>query len=173
MADLCIFGYCLNAGYQKISNKERFENKAPPSPPAPAPSPPSPPAHAPSPPSPSAPSPVKETSKSITTILIIGYIFYLIIAIILGIWAVKLSWRSNSLIEWDKGYKIFFAFFAFLGGFQYLVSHLIFKADLLSYIRKIKPVVALAAAPIVATAVTNPEVIRGGMQKLGRMLTRK
>jgi len=218
MADLCLFGYCAKAGWQKFTNKEYFDNSnitppttAPALPSTTAPASPSPPTSTtvdpsttapalPSTTAPASPSPPtsttvdpstttqsqpdivvtsntdssnKKANEKLTVIGIIGLIIYLIIAIALGIWAVKLSWSSNTLIEWGKGYKIIFAFFAFIGAFQYLVAHLVFKADLLGYIRKIKPAVAVLAAPIVASAVANPDVIKGGMKRLAKALQRK
>ena len=60
-----------------------------------------------------------------------GGIIVLIIYILLGLYAAKLSWNSNSRIHWDTGFKIFFAIFAFLSPLSYLPSHLIYKVDLL------------------------------------------
>ena len=65
-------------------------------------------------------------------------IFLLLIGIPITIWACYLSWTSNTVVEWGTGFKILFAFFAFLSPFNYLVSHLIHKYDLLTYIEKIK-----------------------------------
>lgn len=77
-------------------------------------------------------------TKINTTGGIIAGVFSLIFIIVFGSYAAYLSWRSNSLINWGTGWKIFFGFFAFLFGFNYLVSYLIFKADLVAYIRRSK-----------------------------------
>ena len=65
-------------------------------------------------------------------------IFFLVIGIPLTIWACYLSWTSNTVIEWGTGFKVLFAFFVFLSPIGYLLSHLIHKYDLLTYIEKIK-----------------------------------
>ena len=65
-------------------------------------------------------------------------IYLLLIALPLGIAACYFSWTSNTLIEWGTGFKVLFAFFAFLAPLQYLLSHLIHKYDLLTYIEKQK-----------------------------------
>jgi len=65
-------------------------------------------------------------------------IFILLAGIPLTIWACYLSWTSNTIVEWGTGFKILFAFFAFLSPLGYLLSHLIHKYDLLTYIEKIK-----------------------------------
>ena len=65
-------------------------------------------------------------------------IYLLLIGIPMGIVACYLSWNSNTLIEWGTGFKVLFAFFAFLGPLNYLLSHLIHKYDLLTYIEKEK-----------------------------------
>lgn len=65
-------------------------------------------------------------------------IFFLLLGIPLTIGACYLSWESNTLIEWGTGFKVLFAFFAFLSPFSYLLSHLIHKYDLLTYIKKQK-----------------------------------
>ena len=69
-------------------------------------------------------------------LLLIIFIFLLIIP--LTILACYLSWNSNTLIEWGTGFKVLFAFFAFLCPINYLVSHLTHKYDLLTYIEKQK-----------------------------------
>lgn len=65
-------------------------------------------------------------------------IFILLAGIPLTIWACYLSWTSNTIVEWGTGFKVLFAFFAFLSPLGYLFSHLIHKYDLLTYIEKIK-----------------------------------
>lgn len=69
------------------------------------------------------------------------FTFFLIIFLILlgipaTIAACYFSWTSNTVVEWGTGFKILFAFFAFLAPFNYLLSHLIHKYDLLTYIEK-------------------------------------
>lgn len=65
-------------------------------------------------------------------------IYLLLIALPMGIAACYFSWTSNTLIEWGTGFKVLFAFFAFCGPLNYLLSHLIHKYDLLTYIEKEK-----------------------------------
>lgn len=65
-------------------------------------------------------------------------IFILLVGIPLTIWACYLSWTSNTVVEWGTGFKILFAFFVFLSPLSYLLTHLIHKYDLLTYIEKIK-----------------------------------
>lgn len=69
--------------------------------------------------------------------------FFIIFLILLGIPATiaacYFSWTSNTVIEWGTGFKVLFAFFAFLAPFNYLLSHLIHKYDLLTYIEKKNP----------------------------------
>ena len=65
-------------------------------------------------------------------------IFILLAGIPLTIWACYLSWTSNTLVEWGTGFKVLFAFFVFLSPLSYLLTHLIHKYDLLTYIEKIK-----------------------------------
>ena len=65
-------------------------------------------------------------------------IFIFLIIIPLTILACYLSWTSNTFIEWGTGFKVLFAFFAFMSPISYLVSHLIHKYDLLTYIEKQK-----------------------------------
>ena len=65
-------------------------------------------------------------------------IFILLVGIPLAIWACYLSWTSNTVVEWGTGFKVLFAFFAFLSPLNYLLTHLIHKYDLLTYIEKIK-----------------------------------
>lgn len=67
--------------------------------------------------------------------LLLLLIVILVIELALAIWAVYLSWTSNSLIEWNAFAKVFFALFAFLFSINYLITHLINKWDLVSYIR--------------------------------------
>ena len=65
-------------------------------------------------------------------------IFILLVGIPLTIWACYLSWTSNTVVEWGTGFKVLFAFFVFLSPLSYLLTHLIHKYDLLTYIEKIK-----------------------------------
>lgn len=82
------------------------------------------------------------TSDTVSTIGFFGFFFLIIFIIFIGIpitiGACYLSWTSNTIIEWGKGFKVLFAFFAFLAPSSYLLSHLIHKYDLLTYIEKQK-----------------------------------
>jgi hypothetical protein len=72
----------------------------------------------------------------------LGFFFFMIFLLLIGIpitiLACYLSWTSNTVIEWGEGFKVLFAFFAFFSPFNYLLTHLIHKYDLLTYIEKIK-----------------------------------
>jgi hypothetical protein len=69
---------------------------------------------------------------------ILWWVIYIVIMIPFAIFAVFLSWSSNSLIEWGTGFKVFFAFFAFIMPINYLFTHLIHKYDLVTHIEKQK-----------------------------------
>lgn len=81
-------------------------------------------------------------SADIATLGFFGIILFLLlilfIVIPITIAACYLSWTSNTAIQWGTGFKVLFAFFAFLAPFHYLINHLIHKYDLLTYIEKIK-----------------------------------
>jgi len=85
----------------------------------------------------STPTPQAAVSK-FTAGSIFGFIFMFIFIIVFGAYAAYLSWKSNSLIEWGTGWKILFSIFAFMAGFSYLISYLIYKADLVAYINRSK-----------------------------------
>lgn len=72
---------------------------------------------------------VKPLSKPI---LITIYIIYFI----MGIYAARLSWYSNTKAGWDYGYKVLFSLFAFMFPMTYITAHFIFKIDLLNRIKK-------------------------------------
>lgn len=65
-------------------------------------------------------------------------IFIYIVEFIIGIIAVYFSWTSNTLLDWNAFAKVFFAFWAFVSGFYYLITHLINKLDLILCIKKIR-----------------------------------
>lgn len=88
------------------------------------------------------------------------------IEIALAVWAVYLSWTSNSLIEWNIFAKLFFAIFAFLFSVSYLITHLINKWDLIHYIKTHKQEVnAFQIQPLVPVEVQR---IAGGGPRKGR-----
>jgi hypothetical protein len=60
----------------------------------------------------------------------------LIIYLVVGIYAAKLSWYSNTLAKWSQGYKVLFAIVAFMFPFTYITAHILFKLDLLERIKK-------------------------------------
>jgi hypothetical protein len=61
----------------------------------------------------------------------------LIIEILIGVWAAKLSWSSNELVQYSVVPRAIFAIFAFLFGVVYLLSYLLFKWDLVTEIVRI------------------------------------
>jgi len=64
-----------------------------------------------------------------------------------GIFAVYLSWTSNALIGWSTFPRVVFAIFAFLFGFNYAITHLINKLDMVMYIRKLHQAGVVARQP--------------------------
>lgn len=66
-----------------------------------------------------------------TPLVMLMFIIYLI----LGIYAARLSWFSNTKAGWNNGYKVLFAIFAFMFPVTYITAHIIFKLDLLSKIK--------------------------------------
>ena len=72
--------------------------------------------------------PVEPMSQSM---MLLVFIFYLV----LGIYAAKLSWYSNTKAGWPKGYKVLFAILAFMFPMTYISAHIIFKLDLLSKLK--------------------------------------
>ena len=69
---------------------------------------------------------------------IFGLIIFGLFILVFGGYAAYLSWYANTLVHWDTGFKILFSFFAFITGFSYLIGYLIYKMDLVSYIRRSK-----------------------------------
>lgn len=67
-----------------------------------------------------------------TPLTILVFIIYLI----LGIYAARLSWYSNTEAGWSQGYKVLFAIIAFMFPITYITVHILFKLDLLSIISK-------------------------------------
>lgn len=67
-----------------------------------------------------------------TPLTILVFIIYLI----LGIYAARLSWYSNTKAGWSQGYKVLFAIIAFMFPITYITVHILFKVDLLSRISK-------------------------------------
>jgi len=67
-----------------------------------------------------------------TPLVMLMFVIYLI----LGIYAAKLSWHSNTKAGWNNGYKVIFAIFAFMFPITYTTAHIIFKLDLLSKIKE-------------------------------------
>ena len=66
-----------------------------------------------------------------TPMMVLVFILYLVI----GIYAAKLSWYSNSKAGWSQGYKVLFAILAFMFPITYISAHILFKLDLLSRIK--------------------------------------
>lgn len=70
-----------------------------------------------------------------TSLLMLVFIIYLV----LGIYAAKLSWYSNTKAGWSNGYKVLFAIVAFMFPITYISAHIIFKMDLLARIKDKSP----------------------------------
>ena len=83
----------------------------------------------------------KETFRDIqndNTPSIFFIIMLIVWSVVVGIPAAYFSWTSNTLIGWDPVAKVFFAFFAFLSGLQYIFIHVINKLDLIYFIQSPK-----------------------------------
>lgn len=123
--DALSLAYLVKSTYNKLQNVEKFED-----------------AKTATNTSASTPAPViVPEAKPVEGKSSIGMFFgiiSLIFVILFGSYAAYLSWFANSLINWQTGWKIFFSFFAFFGGFSYLMTYLIHKLDLLNYIRRSK-----------------------------------
>jgi hypothetical protein len=94
-----------------------------------------------------------DTSSSSSSSSIVGWIVLVCIVLPLGVYAAYLSWGANTLVEWGPVPKSIFAFFAFIGGFSYLIGYWIQKYDLIQALKKYAPTaaaVAVASAPVVA-----------------------
>lgn len=62
----------------------------------------------------------------------------LIVGLIFGVFAVYLSWTSNTEIGYSLPYKVFYGFFSFFFGFTYIVYYAFMKWDLLQVIGNVK-----------------------------------
>lgn len=75
----------------------------------------------------------KKTIDLGTPFLVVLVIVFIVLAII----AIKLSWSSNSRIGWSTPMKVFFALMTIVfSPVSYIIAHIIYKMDLLSYINK-------------------------------------
>ena len=71
---------------------------------------------------------IEEKDRLSTPLIMLMFLVYLI----LGFYAAKLSWYSNTKAGWSNGYKVLFAIFAFMFPITYITAHIIFKLDLLA-----------------------------------------
>lgn len=97
--------------------------------------------------------PATNVIKEVSALIIILIVAEILIYIILGITAVYFSWKSNSAIGWHPVMKVIFAFFAFMFSATYLFSHIMFKIDILSFVRTLQA--ALPFGQTSRTALTN------------------
>jgi hypothetical protein len=74
---------------------------------------------------------IEENERMSTPVVMLLFIVYLI----LGFYAARLSWYSNTKAGWSNGYKVLFAIFAFMFPITYITAHIIFKLDLLAKIK--------------------------------------
>lgn len=81
---------------------------------------------------------------SISSVLL--FVAELVIYIILGSLSAWLSWTSNTTVGWHPIFRVIFSIFAFIFSLTYVLSHVMFKLDLLS---------ALHLARSVTTAVRS------------------
>jgi flagellar basal body-associated protein FliL len=87
------------------------------------------------------PTPQKMASWSIVLIVI-----WVLFTLGFGIYAAYLSWSCNSLTNMNVFGKCFFAFFAFLWGFSYLISYVFMRWRDCAYIRENIPRQSAAVA---------------------------
>jgi uncharacterized membrane protein len=62
----------------------------------------------------------------------IKLVFFYLINFIIGIWAVSISWKVNTVGHWSIIFKILFAIIAFLFAPVYILLHFIFRYENLS-----------------------------------------
>lgn len=74
---------------------------------------------------------IEQKDRISTPLVMLIFVVYLI----LGIYAARLSWYSNTKAGWNNGYKILFSIFAFMFPITYIIAHIIFKLDLLAKIK--------------------------------------
>ena len=74
---------------------------------------------------------VEQKERLSTPLVMLMFIVYLL----LGFYAAKMSWYSNTRAGWSNGYKVLFAIFAFMFPITYITAHIIFKLDLLAKIK--------------------------------------
>ena len=72
-----------------------------------------------------------EPEQMSTPTMVLVFILYLV----LGVYAAKLSWYSNTKAGWSQGYKVLFAIFAFMFPLTYITAHVLFKLDLLKKLK--------------------------------------
>ncbi len=84
------------------------------------------------------------SASLIALLIVVG-----LIELIASIFAVYLSWTSNTLVGWNGLMKVLFAIVAFFQGCGYLIIHLVNKVDLLSHIRKTPSPVRPSPTPVI------------------------
>ena len=108
-----------------------------------------------------------ESSGDASWLAIVPVLVAVVIAAILfGAFAVYLSWTSNSLIGWGAFAKVVFAFFAFLNGLGYLITHLVNKLDLIAHIKRSAPPPTPPGGPMLP--MTGGGGLRGSRRRGGR-----
>lgn len=107
-----------------------------------------------------APAPAKKAGLSV------AWIVFIVIFGAFGFYAAYLSWSCNTLTNMSIPAKIFFAVFAFLGGFSYLVSYLFFRWSDCKYIRENMAPAPASPSPVVSPYQT-PAANRGGRGRRG------
>lgn len=82
--------------------------------------------------------PAGDAKGTMGTMSVVMACIFFLVWLGLGVWAVTLSWSSNSMVGWGALPKVFFAIVAFLFNQSYLLTHLIWKLDLIWYIRSLE-----------------------------------
>lgn len=70
---------------------------------------------------------------SITSVLLL--VAELVLYILLGSLSAWLSWTSNTTLGWHPLFRVIFAIFAFIFSVTYVLSHIVFKLDILAALR--------------------------------------
>lgn len=81
--------------------------------------------------------PYIDTSPGPKSIILAYVIAEVAFYVLIGTLAATLSWTSNASIGWHPGFCFIFALVSFFFAGMYLISHFLFKQDLLSALRRV------------------------------------
>lgn len=78
---------------------------------------------------------LNEEDKPATSWDRISSLLYIFFWIFMAILAVRLSWESNTILEWNVGFKVLFALVAALFPLYYILGYFIFRYSLVKHIK--------------------------------------